>query len=735
MKKLSLNLENAFGIEKLSYEFNFENTNTYAIYARNGLMKTSFAKTFLQIQKNKVDEIKDKIFDIPASIDIKLDGNKINKDDVFVIQSYDALYEADISPLLVNNEIKELIKDLLKSRDKFIKQLEKISGVKVKKTNAGVTSYELEETIVKDFDFSEKSIVLNLNKLKPDNLHLDLSDVVYSTVFDPTNIKKIKSPEFQDGIKNFMTASEAVYNSFEFLEKGKLTYPKLLDLKKNLDKDGFFVKDNQLILAKKHNIKDINSLEKKIEEIETEIKKTPEMQAIEKLLQDSKGTLLKDIIETHPEIVEYLMLDKLSYLKKLLWLSYIKTNQSMYDDLCEKYSRLETEIANTSIDDTEWKKALDIFNERFTVPFSMDISNLKSSIIGEEVPHVDFIFNKGSQKKVLNKSEIDALDTLSQGEKRALYLLNIVFDVENIKKSGKETLVIVDDIADSFDYKNKYAIIEYLYELSKEDKLKLIILSHNFDFYRAVSSRLGIDRKNHLFSESVGNEINLVEEKYQKNPFEAWKKDLVSKYIIALIPFVRNLIQYGNDKKINTKGVSSDFLFMTSLLHEKADSQLITFKDLKPVYYEYIGNDNFKGINDNQKVIEQVLSECNSIKSTNVLLEDRIILSMGIRHLLEKYILGKLPSYASVNVKWKEDTKTEINDTVTNFLLKLDTLKNQTAYLIEIYRQVDSSINTILDRVKIMTPENIHLNSFMYEPLIDMDINELLSLYNDVKAL
>ena len=41
----------------------------------------------------------------------------------------------------------------------------------------------------------------------------------------------------------------------------------------------------------------------------------------------------------------------------------------------------------------------------------------------------------------------------------------------------------------------------------------------------------------------------------------------------------------------------------------------------------------------------------------------------------------------------------------------------------------------ILEEVNIMTPENIHLNSFMYEPILDMDINELLNLYQKVKAL
>lgn len=41
----------------------------------------------------------------------------------------------------------------------------------------------------------------------------------------------------------------------------------------------------------------------------------------------------------------------------------------------------------------------------------------------------------------------------------------------------------------------------------------------------------------------------------------------------------------------------------------------------------------------------------------------------------------------------------------------------------------------LLESVNIMTPENIHLNSFMYEPLLDMDVIELKTLYSDTKSL
>ncbi len=40
-----------------------------------------------------------------------------------------------------------------------------------------------------------------------------------------------------------------------------------------------------------------------------------------------------------------------------------------------------------------------------------------------------------------------------------------------------------------------------------------------------------------------------------------------------------------------------------------------------------------------------------------------------------------------------------------------------------------------LDGVVLMTPENIHVNSFMYEPIIDMSDVALRELYSQVKRL
>ena len=47
----------------------------------------------------------------------------------------------------------------------------------------------------------------------------------------------------------------------------------------------------------------------------------------------------------------------------------------------------------------------------------------------------------------------------------------------------------------------------------------------------------------------------------------------------------------------------------------------------------------------------------------------------------------------------------------------------------------DTATLRALDRVNLMTPENIHLNSFMYEPILDMSDEHLRDLWDEILAL
>jgi len=93
MKSLSLSFQNCFDIQLIRYTFSFVNGNVFAIYAKNGLMKTSFAKTFKMLQEGKIDDICDVIFDKPGTVEVTIDNNHVEKDQIFVIKSYESSYE------------------------------------------------------------------------------------------------------------------------------------------------------------------------------------------------------------------------------------------------------------------------------------------------------------------------------------------------------------------------------------------------------------------------------------------------------------------------------------------------------------------------------------------------------------------------------------------------------------------------------------------------------------------
>ena len=103
----------------------------------------------------------------------------------------------------------------------------------------------------------------------------------------------------------------------------------------------------------------------------------------------------------------------------------------------------------------------------------------------------------------------------------------------------------------------------------------------------------------------------------------------------------------------------------------------------------------------------------NSIK-----LENKIVLSIAIRLLAEKYM------YEAMIKAGKEEADFAVDSQQTG---------RWTAKFKEFCP--NDTNTTIIDEVNVMTPEVIHLNSFMYEPLIDMSLHHLKKLYGKCKSL
>jgi len=61
--------------------------------------------------------------------------------------------------------------------------------------------------------------------------------------------------------------------------------------------------------------------------------------------------------------------------------------------------------------------------------------------------------------------------------------------------------------------------------------------------------------------------------------------------------------------------------------------------------------------------------------------------------------------------------------------------KNQLGNWTRLYKELmpNDENRNIIERVNMMTPEMLHLNSFMYEPLIDLSVSHLIKLYVQCK--
>ena len=60
MNRIDISLKNCYGIPDLSYSFDFSDKKPVIIYAPNGVMKTSFAKSFKDLSNGQ--DSKDNIF-------------------------------------------------------------------------------------------------------------------------------------------------------------------------------------------------------------------------------------------------------------------------------------------------------------------------------------------------------------------------------------------------------------------------------------------------------------------------------------------------------------------------------------------------------------------------------------------------------------------------------------------------------------------------------------------------
>jgi hypothetical protein len=722
MNKLNIELENCYGIKKLKYGFDFTANSTYAIYAPNGIMKTSFAKTFLDLSNGTASQ--DSIFKARATKRSIIDetATELSSAQVFVVVPYAQEFKSKkISTLLVNKELKEkyekIHSDIDDKKELLLVEIGKLAGIK-----NGV-----EEIISNDFTHTPKQFFKSMQRIKEevlDKTEPEFENIVYQKIFNDKVVTFLETKDFKTKLSEYITKYNELIDSSTYFKKGVFNHNNASTIAKNLKDNGFFKAMHSVSLNSKDANKVITTeaeLEEVIKQEKDSILENPDLvKAFEEIdnaitkNQDLKS--FRDYVENNTSILPELL--NLNAFKQKLLISYFKRNTEAFKTLEEEYSNgqkaIEKIVAAAKKEETQWRKVIDEFNKRFFVPFTLSVENQEDVILKSELPSIKFTFQDFGDTTPIEEREL--FNVLSNGELRALYILNIIFEVEARKQSRQETLFVVDDIADSFDYKNKYAIIEYLKDISNENLFKQIILTHNFDFYRTVSSRLDMERENKLQTVKTKSGIKLVEETYQKNPFITWRNNFHSAgkeaMLIASIPFVRNLAEFS--------GADESFIKLTSLLHIKEDSQTITISNLETIFKEIlIDKTTLTLSNPAQIVIDLIFETADKIsKETKevIELENKIVLAIAIRLKAENFMIAKIADEAF----WKGIKK---NQTIVLF-----------TKFVEKFSGEAESIK-LLEDVNLMTPENIHLNSFMYEPILDMSNEHLKQLYCDIAKL
>ena len=194
-----------------------------------------------------------------------------------------------------------------------------------------------------------------------------------------------------------------------------------------------------------------------------------------------------------------------------------------------------------------------------------------------------------------------------------------------------------------------------------------------------------------------GNDARLVDVPHEKI------EDLAL-MLIASIPFYRNLAEYcGNE---------DDYLKLTCFLHYKTtpiDTQNATLTDLWSIISGYVTGSTATFGTEKFYDTVQFLATDIAMEDDDISLENKLIVSIASRLRAEMYLKtvitaqeGNCPDSDSNQMRdWYEKARP--------------------------YLTADEV--TVMDEINLITPEAIHLNAFMYEPLIDVSIWSLNDIF------
>lgn len=696
-------VENAFGIKSL--HLNLENDKKMyqeLIYSKNGSFKTSFSNTLYNLSNGTLENVFDRLTDEKAILDISIleNGKEIkNFDNRFVVFSREIYeqhskllsdYSSELETLTIDKKNSEYINELLTEETIEIKlQIDNY----LKGTGL---NFEILLDMFSNLEDGYLDRIIQLLNTIINHEAQDISEInikkIYQKAYDI-----VDQSEFQSKISNYIQVLENKINAqlFDknFNENNCLQFINNVDKAKYLSETksrGLFLKDKVYY--------DIDEVKKIFEEEIKKISKDPEIieqsKEITKLMGTAKESeFLKESIQKNPLLVK-----QLSAGRKNILLSYLKSSSIDYNYWLEVVKKAKKELNNVlkiaQDKQTNFERAIEIYKNRFHPIFDIKIVNKAESMLGIKTPTITFYHNRYCEIPV---SETKLSQILSSGEKTTLNILKFIVEYENCKKY--HPFIILDDIVETFDYSNRYAFMEYINDLVNLD-VPTIVMTHNFEFYRTVSKRIPKLRKSVASANSNGVVDIQTNNRINKNMENVLKCSNVYDFFCA-IPYLREI------KTI----LLEDTKTLDSCLHYKENTSKLQIKD---ILLQFPSNaiKSLK-IDENDIYMEKLFEIADNLSGFDDFdIVKKTILSLSCRLLIERKIIAN------------------------NFNLLTNINTNQTAQLLDLYgEKLFPNVKKYLEAVQLSTPEFIHANAFMYEPLIDINGKYLFELYNQIKKI
>lgn len=721
--KLKFELQNCYGIGALNHEIDYTTNNIAVIYAPNGTMKTSLAKTISTLLAGKRpcdDFYKERV----SSAKITIDNAPINNTNTYVFQGNETTDGSkQISSFLANMELKN-------AYDAIYSQLDAAKKILKGRVKNLAHSSDCEEEIIAAFKTSDEDNFFDcLMMIEPqlanpnDVLEYDFS---FNDVFDK------KDTRIRDFINDNQETIQAYFNKYSELLQNSSVFStgreafgttQANSLMKSVGDNRFFLANHKFVLRNERTINTKDEIYDVIQEEKDRILTDNEIKRLftsldDKLQKNEKLKGFKEVIQAYPELIPELV-NYDEFQRKILR-GYLNRCHDEMTALITIYiankDALKAIVERAKSERSEWERVINLFNTRFYVPFRLELQNKSDVLLNSTTPELHFMYKDGNDEEIEQERK-SLIDHLSTGEKKAFIILQNIFELEARRANGQQTLLVFDDIADSFDYKNKYAIVEYLYDLKHDGNFQILMLTHNFDFYRTVVSRLEAGGNNFFADKKQDRSVKICDGIYNtdilKNKF--LKKVTQRRAFIGCIPFIRNIVEYIEGQS------SSNYLLLTKCLHLKDDTSTIVMESIFDVYkgvIESMTDEHIDfGANNYLTALfeeaEAILGDENEVEVAN-----KLVLSIAIRIKAEEYMQSVL-------------THSQLEELRPN--------KNRTAELLNIFKKYHSTDMEnqclMMNKVLMLTSENIHFNNFMFEPLVDISILYLKDLYKEVKEL